>query len=116
MNLNINTQNLELLEGIRSKIEKNLQSLNKFTKSFGEKADLEITLIRITNHHEQGNIYSGQAKFQIPGKDIFCKEEGNSIEEVTNRLRDRLKRLLVEKKEIKQSKWKKIAKIFRKVK
>lgn len=114
MNLIITTQNLELLEGVRNKIEKTLQGLEKFTKHFGEKADLEVTLIRDTRHHEVGDIFLAKAKFEIPGKDLFCEGKGYSLDEATNQLKDNLKRLIIENKEIRQSYWRKFTKIFRK--
>ena len=114
MNLTINPKNFELLETYKNTIEEKLRTLEKFTKQFGAKADLEITLSKITNRHETGDIFSGQAKFQIPGKDIFCEEQGGSLDEVTDKLKDRLKRLIIEKKEIKQSKWRKFMKLFKK--
>lgn len=113
MNIKIIPNNLELLETYKNTIEEKLRTLEKFTKQFGAKADLEITLSKITNRHETGDIFSGQAKFQIPGKDIFCEEQGGSLDEVADKLKDHLKRLIIEKKETRQSKWRKLAKIFR---
>lgn len=112
MKLIINTQNLELLEAVRNKIEKSLRGLEKFTKRFGEKADLEVTLTKDTNHHETGDIFLAKAKFQIPGKDLFCEGKGSSLDEATSRLKDSLKRLIIENKKTKQSQWRKIVKIF----
>jgi hypothetical protein len=87
--------------------------LEKFTRHFGEKADLEVTLIRDTHHHEIGDIFLAKAKFKIPGKDLFCEGKGFNLDEAANQLKDNLKRLIIENKETKQSKWRKIAKIFR---
>ncbi|NMB92018.1 MAG: HPF/RaiA family ribosome-associated protein [Parcubacteria group bacterium] len=115
MNINIISNNLELLETYKNTIEAKLRTLEKFTKQFGAKADLEITLSKITNRHGRGDIYSGQAKFQIPGKDIFCEEKGSSLDEVGDKLKDRLKRLIIENKETRQSQWRKFTKIFRKI-
>lgn len=114
MNIRIIPNNLELLETYKNNIETKLRTLEKFTKQFGAKADLEITLSKITNRHERGDIYSSQAKFQIPGKDLFCEENGSSLDEVTDRLKDNLKRLIIENKETRQSKWRRFAKIFKK--
>ena len=114
MNLTINPKNFELLEIYKTNIETKLKNLEKLTKRFGTKADLDITIIQDTKHHETGNIFFAKAKFQIPGKDLFCEEKGSSLDEATDRLKDSLKRLIIENKETKQSQWRKIAKIFRK--
>ena len=113
MNIKIISNNLELLETYQTIIETKLQTLEKFTGQFGTKADLEVVISRITNRHETGDIFSAQAKFQIPGKDIFCEEKGQSLNEVTDKLKDHLKRLIIEKKELKRSYWRKVTKIFR---
>lgn len=114
MNIIINPQNFELLEAYKTNIENKLKTLEKFTKRFGSETDLEITLVQDTKHHETGDIFFAKAKFKIPGKDLFCEEKGSNLEEAVDKLKDRLKRLIIENKEIKQSSWRKFFKLFRK--
>jgi len=113
MNLTITPKNFELLETYKINIEAKLKNLEKFTRRFGTKADLDVTIIQDTKHHETGNIFFAKAKFQIPGKDLFCEEKGSSLDEAVDKLKDNLKRLIIENKEIKQSYWRKVTKIFR---
>jgi len=114
MNITITPQKFELLETYKNNIEAKLKTLEKFTKRFGTKADLDIFITKDTKHHETGNIFFAKAKFQIPGKDLFCEEKGSSLDEAVDKLKDSLKRLMVENKEIKQNYWRKVTKIFRK--
>jgi len=114
MKITIFPQNIELLNNQKENIEKKMLMLEKFTKRFGSQNDLDIFITKTTNRHSQGNIFIAEAKFKIPGKDIFCKEEGNSIDEVADKLKDSLKRLLIENKEVKQNNWKRFMKLFRK--
>ncbi|MDQ5882827.1 MAG: HPF/RaiA family ribosome-associated protein [Patescibacteria group bacterium] len=111
MKILLSSQNLELLSAVQQRLEKKLQTLERFTRKFGPEVVLEVLLVRDTKHHERGNIYSAQAKLKIPGKDIFYEAEGTTLEEAVDKLKDNLKRLLIENKEKKESVWKKIAKI-----
>jgi len=114
MNITITPKNFELLETYKTNIELKLKNLEKLTKRFGAKADLDVTIVKDTKHHETGNIFFAKAKFQIPGKDLFCEEKGFSLDEAVDKLKDNLKRLIIENKEIKQSYWRKFTKIFKK--
>ena len=114
MNLTITPKNFELLETYKTNIEAKLKNLEKLTKRFGTKADLDVTIIQDTKHHETGNIFFAKAKFQIPGKDLFCEERGSSLDGVIDKLKDNLKRLIIENKEIKQTNWRRFVKIFQK--
>lgn len=113
MKITIIAQNFALLETYRSNIEAKLKSLEKFTKRFGEKADLDITIVQEAKHREAKNIFFARAKFQIPGKNLFCEARGDSLDASIDQLKDNLKRLIVENKEIKQNYWKKMIKIFK---
>ncbi|MFA5392094.1 MAG: HPF/RaiA family ribosome-associated protein [Candidatus Paceibacterota bacterium] len=114
MNITITSKNFELLKTYKNNIEVKFNNLEKFTKRFKNKVDLDVTIIKDTKSHETGNIFFAKAKFQIPGKDLFCEEKGSSLDEAVDKLKDSLKRLIIENKEIKQSYWRRIAKIFRK--
>lgn len=107
-------QNIDLLENQRLSIEHKMLMLDKFTKRFGDQADLDIFITKATNRHSQGNIFIAEAKFKIPGKDIFCKEMGGTLDEAIDRLKDRLKRLLIENKEAKYTKWRRLIKFLHK--
>ncbi|MGB9763599.1 MAG: HPF/RaiA family ribosome-associated protein [Minisyncoccia bacterium] len=108
MRINIYTQNFELLNIQKEYIEKKMLALEKFTKRFNREIDLDIYLVQVSKHHQEGNIFTIEAKLKLPGKDIFCKKEGSSIQEIVEMLKDELKRLIVKIKKTQQSKWKKI--------
>jgi len=114
MNITITSKNFELLEAYKNNIEVKFNNLEKFTKKFGTKVDLDVTIVKDTNRHETGDIFFAKAKFQIPGKDLFCEEKGSSLDEAVDKLKDNLKRLIIENKEIKQTNWRRFTKIFRK--
>jgi len=113
MNIKITSKDIEILEKQKDFFEEKIRSLEKFSKRYGKMADLEIVVRKITLRRESGHIFKAEAKMQIPGKDLFCKAEGINIEEVAAHLKDNLKRLMIEDKENRQSRWKKIARIIK---
>jgi len=112
MNIKIIGLQEDLLDQERKKLERKLRRLERFTSRYGEKADLEVVIKRVLPQ-ETGDIFSGEARFKIPGKDIFCQAKGENIEVLGDRLKDKLKDLIISEKEERQSRWRRLTRIFK---
>lgn len=112
MNIKIISPQGELLDQEKKNLEKKLRRLEKLTSRYGGKDDLEV-VIRKVLPQETGDIFSGEAKFMIPGKDIFCRAKGSTIEILGDRLKDKLKDLIISEKGEKQARWRRLTRIFK---
>ncbi|MDD2677998.1 MAG: hypothetical protein PHN95_01105 [Candidatus Pacebacteria bacterium] len=113
MDIKITPVNINLLSQQEDYLLKKLKGLAKFSKSFGEKNDLFVTVGKIFPQQETGEIFFAEAKFSIPGKDIVCKVKGSSIKEIANRLKLNLRRLMVENRKTKQSRFRRLARLLK---
>ncbi|MFA5360539.1 MAG: hypothetical protein WC320_01010 [Candidatus Paceibacterota bacterium] len=113
MNIRIIPINITLLDQQKEYLEKNLRTLERITKRYGDVADLTVNIGRITSQQQTGKIFFAEAKFAIPGKDIACKVEGNSIKDVTKKLRNNLKNLIVKEQDLKEDRFKKLGRFFK---
>ncbi|MDD5760670.1 MAG: hypothetical protein PHF45_01275, partial [Candidatus Pacebacteria bacterium] len=86
----------------------NFKSLERAAKRYGDAADLTVNIGKITSQQQTGEIFFGEAKFAIPGKDIAYKVKGNSIEDVTKKLKNNLKNLIAKDKDSRISRFKKL--------
>jgi len=112
MNIRIIALREELLNQEKKNLEKKLRRLGKLTSRYGEKADLEVVIKKVLPQ-ETGDIFLGEAKFMIPGKDIFCRVRSNNIETLGDKLKDKLKNLIISKKEERQSRWRRLTRLFK---
>jgi ribosome-associated translation inhibitor RaiA len=114
MNIKINPTNIKLLEQQQKDLEKNLKSLERVTRYYGDKADLTVTIGKVTSQQQTGKIFFAEANFAVPGKDIIYKAKGESIEEVTKELKNNLKNLIAKDKELKTGRFRRMARLFKK--
>ncbi len=112
MNIKITSPQRELLEQEKNNLIKKLRRLEKFTSCYGEKADLEIVIRRVLPQ-ETGDIFVGEAKFMIPGKDIFCQAKAKNIEILGDKLKDKLKSLIISTKGERQSRRRRFLRFFK---
>ncbi|HZI95861.1 MAG TPA: hypothetical protein VFD40_01595 [Candidatus Paceibacterota bacterium] len=113
MNIKIIPVDIELLNQQREELEEKLKDLEKVGQRYGKESLLTITIGRIISKQETGEIFFAEANFQIPGKDIICKVQGSSIEETINRLKDKLKSLIIKKKELKEGRFRRLARALK---
>jgi ribosomal subunit interface protein len=109
MNIKIVTINIELLNQQRDSLDEKLKNLERIAERYGEGALLVITIKKITSNQETGKIFTAEANFSIPGKDIVCKAEGNDFETTTDKLKDKLKNLMIKKKELRNGRFRRLA-------
>ncbi|RLG14709.1 hypothetical protein DRN69_03960 [Candidatus Pacearchaeota archaeon] len=113
MNIKIIPSDIELLNQQIEEIEKKLKDLEKIGQRYGEESLLTITIGKIISKQETGEIFFADANFTIPGKDIICKVHGSSIEETTNRLKDKLKNLMIKNKELRKGRFRRLARALK---
>jgi|GEM_PF-1533423 len=113
MNIRIIPINIKLLDQQEEYLEKNLKTLEKVSKRYGAKADLTVNIGKITSQQQTGEIFFAEANFAIPGNDIFYKTTGENIEEVTKKLKNNLKSLIVKDKDFKKGRFRRLARLFK---
>ena len=102
----------DILEQERIVLNKKLHSLDRITYSYGSGIRLEVT-IRKNLPQETGKIFTGEAKLIIPGKDIFCKVQEYDIQTLGDKLKDKLKSLILSHKGEKRMRWRRLIRIFK---
>ena len=113
MNIKIIPVDIELLNQQREELEEKLKDLEKISQRYGERSLLTITIGKIVSRQETGEIFFAEANFAIPGKDIICKVQGSSIEETVDRLKDKLKSLMIKNKELKKGRFRRLARALK---
>ncbi len=113
MNIKIVPKDVELLNQQRGNIEQKLKDLEKIGQRYGERSLLTITIGKIISNQETGEIFFAEANFAIPGKDIICKVQGSNIEETIDRLKDKLKSLMIKSKELRKGRFRRLARALK---
>jgi ribosome-associated translation inhibitor RaiA len=113
MNIKIVPKDIELLNQQRGNIEQKLKDLEKIGRRYGERSLLTITIGKIISNQETGEIFFAEANFAIPGKDIICKVQGSNIEETIDRLKDKLKSLMIKSKELRKGRFRRLARVLK---
>jgi len=112
MNIKIISLQDNLLTTEKEYLEKKLARLEKLTRHFKDKADLEVVVKKILPQ-ETGDVFSAKAKFMIPGKDLFCQVTGNDINTLGDKLKDKLRSLIISQKGEKVARWRRMTRVFK---
>jgi ribosomal subunit interface protein len=120
MKITIKATNLELGEVLKKKIEKKINSLEKFAKRiFGKKywdgffgkgrprAEAFVEIAKSSGHHRKGLVFYAECQIRFPGKSLRAEAQRESLELAINEVKEELKR------EIKKFKGKLVAKYER---
>lgn len=113
MNIKIVPVDIKLLDQQKEYLEKKVKNLEKVGQRYGERSLLTITIGKVTSNQETGEIFFAEANFAIPGKDIICKVLGGNIEEITDRLCDKLKSLMIKNKELRKGRFRRLARALK---
>ena len=87
--------------------------MEKISKHYGTKADLTVNIGKVSLGQQTGEIFFAEANFAIPGKDIVCKVKGESIEDVTKKLKNNMKSLIAKDKDLRKSNFKRLGRLFK---
>ena len=112
MKIIITSPQKDILEQEKLALIHKLRSLDRITRSYGSGARLEIT-IRKNLPQETGKIFTGEARLVIPGKDIFCRVQEYDIQVLGDKLKDKLKSLILSQRGEKRMRWRRLIRIFK---
>lgn len=113
MRIDIKAIRFPLLETQRDLFYQKLKSLEKFTKRYDKYIRLLVRIEKETSHHQSGEIFLAKAELDIKGKNPIIEVRGTVLESLIDELRDGLERLIINNKEIHQSKFKRGARFFK---
>jgi len=111
MEIRIVSDNLPILDKQKEKIEKKLNSLERFLKRYSIHK-LEIIFSQ-NSSQEKGEIFSAQIRVILPGKDLLLEERERSLDILINKIYKLIKNQAINLKEKKQSKIKRLARMIK---
>lgn len=91
MHIIISSRGVDLTDAIELYVNKKLNSLEKFYSGI---IQADVMLGRITNHHNKGDVFFAECKLDVPGSDLFYREDAVGVYEALDALQDRLGRVL----------------------
>ncbi len=125
MKIDIKSTNLDLTDAIRVYIEDKIGSLDKFTHiftrndtlgGFGHEAvEAYVEIARTTKHHKQGPVFRAEVNLKIGGKILRATKEDWDIRVAIDAVREELKMELQKEKGIHEAKFKRGARIFKRL-
>lgn len=100
MKIDISCSNVDLTPAFSEYIEEKIGSCADIVKRFerGGELDLFFKIVRTTKH-QHGEVFTGEAMIQLPGKVIHAKATGSDARAVVDDLKDELKIELRKQKE-----------------
>ncbi len=101
INIKIRTKDFELTPAIQEYVEKKVSSLQKFVAADNMLAEVEIG--KTTNHQKTGDIFRAEVNISSSKEQFFAEEETSDLYASIDAVRDELERIIVSKKEKKQS-------------
>ncbi len=124
MKIDIKSTNLELTPSITQFIEEKIGSLDHFVpkqpaggKETRSHAPVEafVEIARTTKHHRQGDVFRAEVNFRIGGNMIRAEREDWDIRAAIDAVREELKAELQKEKGILESKFKRGARILKRL-
>jgi ribosomal subunit interface protein len=111
MEIRIVSDNLSILNKQKERIEKKLNSLERFLKRYSIHK-LEIIFSQ-SNFQEKGEIFSAQIRVILPGKDLLLEEKEGDIDVLISKIYKAIKNQVINLKEKKQSRIKRLARVIK---
>ena len=125
MKIDIKSTHLDLTGAIREYIEEKIGSLDKFTHVFArndtvggfghEAVEAFVEIARTTKHHKQGPVFRAEVNLKIGGKVLGAAKEDWDVRIAIDAVREELKMELQKAKGIHESKFKRGARIFKRL-
>lgn len=93
MKLSIRTKNLSLSPSLKSYVDEKIGlEVEKLLKHDRPPIEVGVELIRVTKHHQKGNIFRAEVNLSLHGHKIFAEAPGESIEQAIDEVKDELER------------------------
>ncbi len=87
MQVLITGKGIELTEAIEAYVNTKISKLEKFFSGI-IRADVIVGME--THRHQKGDVFFAEAKLEVPGNDLFVKQEAGSLYAAVDLLHDRL--------------------------
>lgn len=125
MKIDIKSTHLELTPAINQYIEDKIGSLDKFSNAFSrndveggyghEAVEAHVEIARTTAHHKNGPVYKAEVNLKIRGKILRAVKEDWDIRVAIDAVKEELKSELQKEKGIQESKFKRGARLLKRV-
>lgn len=93
MNITIKATHIELADGMHDYITEKFQSIERFfPTSDADAIAADIEVGRPSQHHQKGDVYRCEINLRIGGHHLRAVEEGESLQEVVDLVRDEIER------------------------
>lgn len=110
MQVIITARGADLTDALRDYVEEKIGGLTKF---FDQIIRADVVLGLQTRHHQKGDIFFAECKLEVPGKDVFVKEDGDNVYKAIDKARESLGAELKKIKVLRREKSKKARKFIR---
>jgi len=114
MKIQTTASNIELTSDIHSYLDKRLGQITKLLKN-SDASLADVKLGKDTNHHQKGEIYTTEINLSSDGENFFARTEQESLFAAIDIAKDELVRVLKNKKEKKDTVWKKGGQSIKKI-
>jgi len=91
--------NMPLTDAIKSRINSQVEVLEKLTKDFEPAAELRVEVGKSTKHHLKGPFYRAEFQLNIPGSELRATTEEEDLYHAIIVVRDQIRRQLKSHKE-----------------
>jgi len=93
MKITIKVKNIELNQDLRDYVEEKIgRDIGKFLVHEKTPLEAEVELIRVTSHHQRGNIFRAEVKIFLHGHELIAEADGQDIKEAIDDVKDELER------------------------
>jgi len=106
MKIQTTANNIELTADVHAYLDKRLGQITKLLKN-SDYALADVKLSKETNHHKHGEIYSTEINLSADGESFFARTDQESLFAAIDIAKDELVTVLKNKKEKKDTVWKK---------
>lgn len=113
MEIQITGKGIELTDAIKEYASKKAEALNKFYNNRIIRTEIVVGIN--SAHHRKGDMFMAEYKLDVPGNNLFAKEQEENLYKAIDAVRDRLE-LELKKYKLKQRVTEKDKKISRGVK
>lgn len=94
----IKATDIELTDGIRAAVERELTDFAPLTERYGAACSVHVEVGRVTRHHQKGDVFRAEFNLKVPGRLLRAEEENEDLYVAVNRAGNELRRQLKDDK------------------
>ena len=92
--ISIKATNMPLTDAIRSRVEDQVQLLEKLTTAFEPAAELSVEVGKSSKHHAKGPYYLAEFQMHVPGQELRSSTQEEDLYHAIVVARDQIRRQL----------------------